>query len=234
MKLSKQVRDYDKEPIVIEDYNPLFAVLFACSLIPIMIYVYIYNPGGTSEASLFRNMIIIIPLSLYPYFNVYLKSRKKRKIVLTNETIKFYHEDIVIEEIKLSEIVNIKRTYSDMYHKSQHIKWFYSLGALILLLPIVIIEKAYDLLLIIPVVHIFLISTKYIFHKIKDSKYTYRLFDSFMIYSNESFINILPVTSQEYEVVRNYFLTKNLGDIQNKKIYFELLSHRFEKLSLEA
>jgi hypothetical protein len=234
MESTHQVRDYDKDPIVIEDYNPLFMASLAFSVVPIMIYVYIYNPGGTSEQSLFRNMVIIIPLTMYPYFNAYLKSRKKRKIVLANETIKFNHGNVVIEEIKLSEIVDIKKTYSDIYHKSQYLKWFQSLGLFIVFPLIIISQKFYYLLFIIPFVHIFLISTKYIFHKIKDNKYKYQLFDSFMIYSNESFINILPTTSKEYEVVRNYFLTKNLGDIQNKKIYFELLGHGFEKSSLGA
>ncbi|MCT7567741.1 hypothetical protein [Aliarcobacter butzleri] len=41
--------DYDKEPIIIEDYNSLFIFLLNISLIPIIVYIYIYNPGGLDE-----------------------------------------------------------------------------------------------------------------------------------------------------------------------------------------
>ena len=55
-------RDYDKDPIVIEDYNPLFLALWTISAIPIVILIYIFNPGGTSEQSLSFNVFVIIRL----------------------------------------------------------------------------------------------------------------------------------------------------------------------------
>lgn len=169
---------------------------------------------------------------MYPFINAYLKSRGKRKIFLTNDSIKFMHESIVIEEVELSEITDMKKTFSDIYHKSQNIKWFQLFGLFILLPLIAISQKAYYLLLVVPFFHICLVFVKYIFHKIKDKRYKYRFFDAVIVYSGERFINILPTTNKEYEVVRKYFLAKNLGDIQDKKIYFELMSHSFEKLNI--
>ncbi|MDH1976916.1 hypothetical protein, partial [Aliarcobacter butzleri] len=120
--IENQKIDYDKNPIEIKDYNTLFAFLITISMIPIVIYAYMHNlntPGGMSEASLYRNVFIIIPFLMKPYIIAYLKSRNKRKIILMNDSIKFVHENKTIEEIKIFEITDIKRTYSDLYHKTQ-------------------------------------------------------------------------------------------------------------------
>lgn len=167
------------------------------------------------------------------YIRPYLKSRGKRKIVLTNSDIKFMHEDIILEEIKISEITDIKKTFHDIYHKSQNLKYYEILGLYVIFPLIVIVTNSYYLLFIIPFFHIFLVISKYIFHKIKYKNYKYRFFDAVMIYSGDKFINILPVTNKDYEKIKNYFLDKGFGDIQSKKIYFELMGHSFERITLE-
>lgn len=226
----KNKRDYDKNPIVIEDYNSLFMFLIQCILICIIILVYMYNPGNTSESSLFRNLFIIIPIAMYPYVSAYLKSKGKRKIIFENNNIKFLHENIIIEEILISEITDVRKTYSDIYHKSQCPSEWILLAMYILILFIVISQKAYFLLLIIPCFHIFLICIKFVFHRKKDKNYKHKFYDAVIVYANERFINILPSTNEEYAMVREYFLTKKFADIQNKKIYFEILGHSFEKI----
>lgn len=80
--------------------------------------------------------------------------------------------------------------------------------------------------------HILTILLKYIFHKIKDRSYTFRLFDSVIVFDGEKFINILPITNKDYEEVRNYFLVQGLGDIQNKKIYFEIVSQKNDSIEI--
>ncbi|RBQ32401.1 hypothetical protein CRU92_01450 [Arcobacter sp. FW59] len=228
--------DYDKNPIEIKDYNTLFMFLVNISLIPVLIFIYInheYNPGEISEASLYRNLFIIIPFAMSIYMIPYIKSRGKRKIVLTNTDIKFMHENKIIEEIKISEITNIKKTYIDIYHKSQNLKYYQRFGLLIVFPLIAILSNSYYILLIIPFMHIFLIITKYLFHKLKDENYKYKFFDAILVYSGDKFINILPTTNNEYEKVRKYFLDKNLGDIQNKNIYFKLFEHSFERIKFD-
>ncbi len=96
MESNAQPRDYDKDPIVIEDYNPLFLALWTISAIPIVILVYILNPGGTSEQSLSFNVFVIIPMLMFPYIYGYLKTKGKRKIILTDHEISFFHDDILI------------------------------------------------------------------------------------------------------------------------------------------
>lgn len=45
---------------------------------------------------------------MMPYIRAYLRARNKRKIILMNDSIKFMHENNVIEEIKISEITDKK------------------------------------------------------------------------------------------------------------------------------
>ena len=215
-------RDYDKEPIIIEDYNSLFLFLLMVSFLPLCIFVYIYNPFNVEKTDSFaRNLLIIIPLMIFPYMSSYFRAKGKRKIVLENRSIKFLHENILIEEIEVSKISEIKKTYSDIYHKSQYpniigkIGWF-------LAIPLLAYFFGYLVLLMFLGLYLYIVFIKYLFHKIKDKSYKFRLFDSVIIYDNEKFINILPITNKDYEDVKNYFLTQGLGNIQNKKIYFEI------------
>ncbi|MDN5105555.1 hypothetical protein O8C79_09630 [Aliarcobacter butzleri] len=225
-------QDYDKNPIEIKDYNTLFEFSITISMIPIVIYAYMHNLntlGGMSEASLYRNVFIIIPFLMIPYIRVYLRAKNKRKIILMNDSIKFMHENKIIEEIKIFEITDIKRTYSDLYHKTQVISELSYIAFIFVFVFLFILDMLYILLFIYPTLHICLIIIKYFFHKIKDKNYKYKLFDAIIVYSNDKFINILPVTNNEYEKVRKYFLDKDLGNIKDKKIFMEI-GHLYEKI----
>ncbi|MCG3719172.1 hypothetical protein ACOTVQ_06325 [Aliarcobacter butzleri] len=233
--IEKQKIDYDKNPIEIKDYNTLFAFLITISMIPIVIYAYMHNlntPGGMSEASLYRNVFIIIPFLMKPYIIAYLKSRNKRKIILMNDSIKFVHENRTIEEIKIFEITDIKRTYSDLYHKTQIIGELSYIAFIFVFIILLIADMLYILLFLYPCIHIFLVFLKYLYHKKMDRNYKYKLFDAILVYSKDRFINILPSTNKEYEEVRNYFLDKGLGNIKDKKIFMEI-GHLYEKIDLD-
>jgi hypothetical protein len=214
-------RDYDKEPIVIKDYNSLFLCLYMVSFMPLLIIIVIYNPYNVEKDNLFRNLLIIVPLIIYPYVSAYFRAKGKRKIVLENKCIRFLHENILIEKINISDISEIKKTYSDIYHKTQYpnmigrIGWFISI-------PLMFYFLGYFALIIFPGLYVYMIFLKYVFHKIKDKSYKSRLYDSIIIYQGENFINILPVTEKDHEEVRNYFFVQGLGDVRNKKIYFEI------------
>lgn len=75
-----QKRDYDKEPIIIEDYNSLFLFLLMASLIPLCIFFYIYNPFNVEKTGSFsRGLLIIVPLMIFPYIRAYYRARKKEE-----------------------------------------------------------------------------------------------------------------------------------------------------------
>ncbi|MCT7910656.1 hypothetical protein N5912_02325 [Arcobacter lacus] len=154
--IEKQKIDYDKNPIEIKDYNTLFYFIVMAMLIPILIYIFWFNSGGLSKDSLFRNIVIIIPLCMYPFLSTYLKSKGKRKVILTRESIKFIHENKIIEEIKISEITEIKKTFNNIYHKSQKLNELRLFFMYLLIFVIVISQELYNILLVIPLFHLFI------------------------------------------------------------------------------
>lgn len=68
--------------------------------------------------------------------------------------------------------------------------------------------------------------------KISDTSNPNLLHNSVIVFDGEKFINILPITNKDYEEVRNYFLVQGLGDIQNKKIYFEIVSQKNDSIEI--
>ena len=211
-------RNYDKEPIIVKDYNSLFPLLGVIYIIPILIWVYFFNPGGLSEKSLSLNILVIMPLLMLPFILPYYKSRNKRKVVLTNEYIKFFHNEILLESINLNDITKINKTYSDIYHKSQYPNDFSKmLGYLVF--PIYGLTQG------------LLILNKFLFHIYKDGYKSYRFYDSAIIFSNDRFINILPTTLNEYLEIQEYLVSKKKINLNETKAYYYFFTMS-EKITL--
>ena len=94
-------RDYDKDPIVIEDYNYIFLFIDAIYTIPILLLIYIYNPGDVSEESLFRHVFIIVPIMMIP-------------AVIGYKSYRFYDAIIIFSGDKF---INILPTTLDEYNE---------------------------------------------------------------------------------------------------------------------
>jgi uncharacterized membrane protein YjjP (DUF1212 family) len=113
-------RDYDKNPIVVKDYNYVF--LLCCYLVysPCIIYILFFahiNGGPVFVGGTIGLYIVAIIANI----KIFSKAFNKRKIVLSNNSIKFFHEDKILESINLDEITSINRTFSILYHKSQSV-----------------------------------------------------------------------------------------------------------------
>jgi len=214
-------RDYDKSPIVIEDYNPLFLALWTVTAIPLVILIYIFNPGGTSSQSLSFNVFVIIPILMFPYIYGYIKTKKKRKVKLIHNEIILLHDDITLEKIKLNDITEIRKTFTDLYHKSQYPNEFGKLMSYILF-PIAIY------------MNISLLINKLLFHIYKDGYKSYHFYDAIIIFADNRFINILPTTQDEYNEVKKYFYTKKQINIDMSKVFFNFFGHMPEKINLEG
>ncbi len=217
--MNVKTRDYDKEPIIIKDYNPLFLAAYNLYLVPFMVFVYIFNPGGTSSSSLGFGLLIVVPAMMTPYIKPYFYAKDKRKIVLSNDNITFYHEDTVLEKIALKEITDIKKTYSDYYHESQEV------NKVIKIITYILFPLAVS-------IHLTLLISKFIFHIHHDGYESYRFFDAIIIFSDTKFINILPSTLSQYRELNSYFKKQidQSMDIENLDIYFEV-SHYYEKIN---
>ena len=182
-----------------------------------MIYLYLYNPGNVSQSSLNTNIFIVMPMLIVPYLIVLKTAHNKRKIVLNAERISFLHENVVLESIKLDEITDIRRTYSDYYHNSQDV---HPLAKFI----------SYILFPLAMLIHASLLLSKFFFHVKMDGLQSYRFYDAVIVFSGEKFINILPSTVQEYEQLEKFFKKHQNIDLADAKVYFEF-SHLPEKIN---
>jgi hypothetical protein len=211
------LRDYDKNPIIIKDYNYIFMPLYSIFIIPLCIFVIIVNPGNVNHATL----AICFCFCFIPAIdkaNMLFALKNKRKIILSNKTIKFMHEDKVAEEIHLVRITDIRRTHSDIYHKSQEPPFISRI-----FLPI-------TFPLILTLWHLPLIMMKFIFLLLRGD-IGYRFLSSFIVFSNNKFINIFPTTEKEYKDIIVYFRTKKPAfDVENAKIFWNIIGHKDEKI----
>ena len=157
---------------------------------------------------------------MYPYIHGYIKAKGKRKVILTTSGIKFFHDNILLEEVKIAEITDIRRTYSDLYHKSQYPSEFGKLLAYILF-PIALYGNT------------MLLINKLFFHIYKDGYKSYRFYDAIIMFSEDKFINILPATEDEYNEVEKYFRNKKHIEIGTTKVFYDFFGHMPEKINLE-
>jgi hypothetical protein len=209
-------RDYDKEPIVIEDYNYIFGFLFIIPLTLIVLYAVFIKENNLSNFYVYA----ILPAVMFPFYRIYFKARKKRKIILTNTDIQFLHETIILEEIRVDEITDIRRTYSIYYHKSQIENDFHD-SLSIFFFPVIVM------------VNLVFIVNKFFFHLYMNALKGYKFFDAIIIFSDEKFINILPTSKEEYEIVRSYFL--DILNIDIKEINtFTKYSYTYENIKLKG
>ncbi|MDD4855915.1 MAG: hypothetical protein PHQ22_10160 [Sulfuricurvum sp.] len=202
-------RDYDKDPIVIEDYNYIFYILYVIWGGAIIAYLYLVNPfHNSNEVSKRFWLLHFIIMSVLPIITFYFQMRKsKRKLFLQENEIVFKENEKIIEKIDLKNVQSIKRTFNDYYMKNQDIEdW--SIVFVVLFLPFNLPIQLIN---------------KFLFHVFKDGILSYRFFDSFIVFDkNQAFINILPNTRSEYKHVVQYF-GKRLGfQTENAEIFFKL------------
>jgi hypothetical protein len=207
------MRDYDKNPIIIKDYNYIFLPLLFLPFIPMIFYVILY----VSNTSYYG--LGLVTAIVYLHMCLFFRAFNKREIILSNNSIKFFHKDKILESINLDEITDINRTFSILYHKSQVVsdigKFFQ-----ILLFPLVLATWYLPLIVI-----------KFFFHLFRRNS-KYRFFDAIIVFSGDKLINILPVTEYEYQEVRKYFIVKKpVFDIERAKVFWNDYGHYGELIS---
>jgi len=209
-------RNYDKNPIIIKDYNNIFLILFGISVIPIFLYYYIYNPGNMPEQSKFVHFFILIPLYILPDFKRVGKTIGKRYMKLTENSIIFLQDKNIIEEINIKDINRVNRTYHDYYHLSQK----HNSNILGKILSIIVVP-AYQIILII---------NKFFFHLKMNGLRNYKFYDSIILFSNDNFLTILPTSKKEQKDIEIYFKIKKDIILNKQDIYYNF-SYKEEKIN---
>jgi hypothetical protein len=210
-------RDYDKEPIVIKDYNYLFLLGFPLLLLIFIMVLDIFEIARLSIVS-----YVLISAVLVSAFYVFLKAHGKRYIQITNDSINFLHCNKIIESIKFDNIELIAKTISIQYHKSQNPtklqKEFCRLA-----FPIAL------------VVYFFIMIFKFLFHFYMDGLKGYRFFDSIIIYGKDnSFINVHPTFKTQRDELKEYFINKLNMDIDKLETDKECLFLGIENIKVEG
>jgi hypothetical protein len=205
-------RDYDKEPIVLNDYNSLlmwWQTIFI--IIPFGTILVLINPFEVNLSEAISRVMLMIPIATFPIYKRYRNIRGHRKILLKNKTIYYYHDDYEITKINLESIETIYKTFDDFYHISQRLSLFYNI-LMILFFPFIILNK-FDLLLIKSFIHI----KKCGFNK-------YPLYDAIIIREiNNEVITILPLCQNERDEIKKYFMSKLNIDIDKLDTHISFL-----------
>ncbi|MCX6062056.1 MAG: hypothetical protein NT103_07405 [Campylobacterales bacterium] len=207
MESNAQLRDYDKDPIVIEDYNYIFYPLFIGWAALLVLYWFISDMSIINEITQRYRFFHFIIVIFIPMIFLIIQMKKQKRIIRCNNTeISYFENEKVIERISLDSIETVQRTFNDYYIKNQQSEGLFYV-VVILLSPIYLI---------------ILVINKFLFHAITDFFRSYKLFDAIMIFDNKgNFINILPTKYREYKELEIYFTEKSISDINNATTFIK-------------
>ena len=205
------MRDYDKRPIVIKDYNSIFSCLFS---LPFVLGCFI-------ALFVFENKIVISALigqMFFIHIRPYTFYGRKRSVKLTNDKIEFLQDGHLIDSINLCEKFEIYKTFDDYYHKTQKLDKFANFFRFIS------VPVSY-LLYYLPILII-----KFLFYFFKTKGTFYKFYDCIIIFQDDKVLNILATSRYERALVKKYFLDKFQIDIDKLKFYKKLF-HGFENIN---
>jgi len=210
--------DYDKNPIIIKDYNMIFGFYVKVIFMVIILSVFIFKEDISSH-SIYWFLGVFFPIYLLPKLKSQYTSFGKRKIRLTNNEISFNHNNETLEKIQLNHITAIYKTQHDLFHKSQIEKDTNIIN--IILGPLMCLFR-----------HFLTIIIKLFFHIIMNRLKGYKFYDAIIIFDNKRFINILASNVDEYKNLENYFKIKKNINIREQSIYTKII-YDFENINNE-
>ena len=206
------MRDYDKRPLIIKDYNSIFSCLFS---LPFVLGCFI-------ALFVFENKIVISALigqMFFIHIRPYIFYGRKRSIRLFNKRIDFFQNNHLVESINFDEKFEIYKTFDDYYHKTQKLDKFANFFRFIS------VPVSY-LLYYLPILII-----KFLFYLFKTKGTFYKFYDCIIIFQDDKVLNILATSRYERALVKKYFLDKFQIDIDKLKFYKKLF-HGFENIKL--
>ena len=205
------MRDYDKRPIVIKDYNSIFMFLVAMPWL-ISSFYFLFTHHNKAAFS------FLIAQTFYFNIRPYIFSGRKRSVKLSNNKIEFLQADNIIESINLDEKFEIYKTFDDYYHKSQNLS---NLQKKVKWISVVLLWIAY---------YPFFLLSKILFYFFKTRGTFYKFYDCIIIFQGDKVLNILATSRYERALVKKYFLDKFQIDIDKLKFYKKLF-HGFENIN---
>jgi hypothetical protein len=200
-------RDYDKAPIVINDVNPLFTwweMIYI--MIPIYMIVVVFF---VHDAYKFTQVIVVIPILLWPAFKQFAKAKDKRFIHMTDCRISYKHDEKIICEVQIDSESELSLSFQNYYHESQDNALI--LFILVFVVGFIILSLKISFLAAILIAIAFWLLEPLSFQVTKLIKYpkSYRFYQSVIIENENNFINIPMLTIKDYQEVKKYFARLN-------------------------
>ncbi len=209
-------RDYGKDPIVIEDYNPLIRLLDYIVSLTLFIAIIFFFSSDITSSKIIKAITIISVVSI-PFFRIYFYAKDKRKIILNSNRISFVHDNFIVESIDVNSTFFIKQTFSIIYHVYQK--------------PSKLQQNFRYLIFVFSIYNdLCLLIIKLLFHIYKDGYKSYRIYDAIIVFDQNRLINILPTTQKEYIEVKKYFNQVMNINIEHLDPYYELNNMNFNDI----
>lgn len=226
------MRNYDAEPIILEDYNASFSwysmKYVGLPLIVLVLVIYPLISGNHIKSSFVSLGVIMIPI--YRLF----QQSKLRKIVLKQDKIEYVDSGDPLAIIDLNEENTFQKSFQNYYYKKQdlHMLYFVFLFFLSSLIMHSLVKGALILVGVYIVVFIINIITKNIL-----SDYGVLFFSSILVSQDDDVISIPIYKKKDYQDVSDYLRLRGI-DIQTLPTFFKpfygterspIFSSNFEK-----
>jgi hypothetical protein len=199
-------RDYDKNPIVIEDYIPRIIFYVILSELIFWELLFIINPIGINNSEVLR-ILLCLPIIILPTFFEY-RQNKSKSYILKNNTIEIKTKTHT-EIYNLDKFKSIEKTFQSYYSKKQKVdglkKVFWYIFSIIL----------------IPIQFTIEIQNFFV-RKIILSGKKLNSYNSLIItFEGDEFINIFLKDEKQYQEMKKYCLNRLGEDIEKiEKKYF--------------
>lgn len=202
----KNKRDYDKEPIVIEDYIPRIIFYVILSELIFWELLFIINPMEINNSEVLR-ILLCLPIIILPTFFEY-RQNKSKSYILKNNTIEIKTKTHT-EIYNLDKFKSIEKTFQSYYSKKQKVdglkKVFWYIFSIILI-PIQFTIEIQNFFV-----------RKIIFSGKKLNSYNSLI----ITFEGDEFINIFLKDEKQYQEMKKYCLNQLGEDIEKiEKKYF--------------
>ena len=201
-KTKPKKRDYDKEPLIIRDYNMHETAFFAVILLLFFLFDFIFNDTSeffTPKRVVFIFILLEIILELFKYFH---------------KTIIFYDSKIVYKkgsdtalEINLSDIVGVYKTAmcNENFQTQKLVSKKFLIGAILLVgITMIIFDFSIFLFVYGWFIAVFLVG-KFVVFILLNKKIRFKIYTSYLIKTEKNIINFLPKESYDIEIKRYFF-----------------------------
>ncbi|MBP3208254.1 MAG: hypothetical protein J6M21_08385 [Campylobacter sp.] len=207
------LRDYDKEPIIIKDYT--FYDYMKYSIISAIISVVFFVAVMVSSPSFKVENFRLLPFVLIIFF-IRMGHQNNVYFVLKNSVVEYYKENKIYKSLNLNQIGAMAISFDYRWGQHQKITLPMILFLLFWFSGICMMGKFHDGLALLVVVAINLFGTKFFMHLHNGSAGFFGIYDQLVLYGETSdlrMINILITTKDEYQNLKEYFIERLDMDI---------------------